>query len=110
MNQKETVRFAIKERIRKMSQLEKENESQEVCKLLKKILKESEIETLVTYIPLPDEIDIREVSDWAKTENKKVIVVGNSPNPEELSLEEYANCYCLVPGRAFTKDGKRIGR
>ncbi len=96
-NAKATYRLESKKRIQILDDKRKIKESKQLCEMLIHILGETDMKTLVTYIPLPDEVDIRDVSKWAHENDKNVIVVGNSPNPEEITLEETGISYCLVP-------------
>ncbi len=131
--EKELLRQSIKERMAKLSPKTRDAEERSLLKGLHKLLGTTP-KTLAAYVPLTDEVDIRPLlqellaAGWrlflprfeggklAFRESKKL--TGLTPGkfgipepalssdllkPEELDV-------VLVPGRAFTKDGKRMGR
>ncbi len=92
--------------------------------------------TILAYSPLADEVDISNVTNAALSAGKKVYLPKINPEnntmdfypfsqnlttgsygilePETtlkpFSLSQTDNCLVLVPGRAFTKNGLRLGR
>ncbi len=90
-----------------MSEVEKEHESRNICLQLKQILRESSA-ILIDYTPLRDEINISDFSQWYTSRWYAIL-----STPQSLSVDIPIfpeNSIILIPGRAFTKDGKRIGR
>ena len=162
---KDEVRKEIKTRIAALSKEELKEQSEKLCCTILASHHYTSSTTLLAYMPLADEADIRGVIQKALSQNKKVflprIVPGTNqmefyryeadtqtengsfgieepPADEEksftrfikkMSINEYSpaahssnfveipepaqkqeHILVLVPGRAFTKDGKRLGR
>jgi hypothetical protein len=63
---------------------------------------------VVSYDPMNDEVDISTVNEWVKNTGAKVIIFDQKLT--EVPTFDDAQIICIVPGRAFTKDGKRLGR
>lgn len=103
---KNTVRTLVKEKISKLSLREKKTESLEVSKKLIKLLSEKDFKTLVTYTAFEDEIDISEVELWWKKHGKDIYTIPQNNNPIKIPN----GSIIIVPGRAFTKNGVRVGR
>ena len=103
---KNTVRELVKERINQFSLIEKNTESLEVSAQLIKLLSKRDFKTLVTYEAVDDEIDISEVTLWCREHRKNIYTIPQNNDPVEIPAESII----IVPGRAFTKDGIRVGR
>ena len=132
MEQKSDLRRAIKERLTRMSENDRRVESQIIVRELEKLTKDAKI--VCAYLPFIDEPDIRPLlSDRLK--HGKIVgmphqegigmkmyriesleEVGKNETtripepPKDEPLEESEIDVIIVPGRAFTKDGKRLGR
>jgi 5-formyltetrahydrofolate cyclo-ligase len=61
---------------------------------------------LVTYCAFHDEINVSWITDWCDTACKNTLTIPQSN--ENIIIP--TDAVILVPWRAFTKDGKRIGR
>lgn len=107
MNKSE-IRLIVKDQILQMTEVEKEEESKEVSQKLISFLRVESFQTLVSYSPMDDEVDISEVNNWAENQWKKVIIFDQKLS--EVPKIEESEVVCIVPGRAFTQDGKRLGR
>lgn len=105
MNKNE-IRKIVKERITLMSEENKQEENIIVCRKLEEILEGKDFQTLVTYHSFDDEVDVSEVSNWCVERWKKVITIPQSL--ETFDVPSYG--VIIIPGRAFTENGKRIGR
>lgn len=132
MEEKAILRRAIKERLAKLSENERRVESAIIVRELRKLC--TEATTIAAFSPYLDEPNITPlITEWL--EQKKVICLGkNSGNrmimhsilsledvarnpvtniPEPVShapIDEKTIDIVIVPGRAFTKDGLRMGR
>ncbi len=132
-DQKLELRNSIKQRMDRFSKKDRDAEERSLVKRLTEYLGDTP-KTIAAFIPLTDEVDIRPLmtdllaKGWSlflpRFEGGKLAfrkaekITGLTPGqfgipepslsspllkPEELDV-------VLVPGRAFTKDGKRMGR
>ncbi len=133
MEEKSALRRAIKERLSKFSENDRRVESGIIVRELRKLITEG-MKTVAVFSPYVDEPNITPlITEWL--DQKKVICLGknegnrmimhrifsiddiarnpttNIPEPTEIHpiLEETIDIV-LVPGRAFTKEGGRLGR
>lgn len=131
---KKEVRQAIKQRLEALSLHEREIESRILCRELKKILGK-EMQTIAIYMPFSDEPDLRPlISEWlsmgvhvsvpSATTGRLIFhtihalsdvardPVTGIPEPKAgtplTSVETITTI--IVPGRAFTPQGDRMGR
>ncbi len=131
--EKQALRESIKQRMSRISQKDRDAEERSLLKRIHVFLGDTP-KTIAAFIPLTDEVDIRPLltellaKKWTlflpRFEGGKLAfrqaetLTGLMPgqfgipepslssallNPEQLDV-------VLVPGRAFTKDGKRLGR
>ena len=131
--EKSQLRDSIKQRMSRLSPKTREAEERSLLKRIKELLGDAP-KTIAAYIPLTDEVDIRPLltellkNGWnlflPRFEGGKLAfrraekITGLTPGqfgipepslssallkPEELDV-------VLVPGRAFTKEGQRMGR
>jgi 5-formyltetrahydrofolate cyclo-ligase len=133
MNDKASFRMAMKERLARMSDNDRRVESQIVVRELKKLIENAGPLSIGVYIPFRDEPNIRPLIEWLLEEEKEVSmphVEGNAmhfvhvralrdittgplgtPAPTQAkTVDERAIDLVLVPGRAFTPKGERMGR
>lgn len=132
MEEKAVLRRAIKERLTRLSENDRRVESQVIIRELRKLCMKAT--TIAAYSPYLDEPNITPlIEEWL--EQKKVICLGknsgnrmvmhsisslddvarnpvtNIPEPTSNSpIDEKTIDIVIVPGRAFTKDGVRMGR
>ena len=103
ISDKSLARKIVQENISSMGQEEKSKASVKICDNLKHIIEVLQPKTLVLYNPLSDEVDISTLADWFSSQGT-VITVGQDGSFE--SFKNSSETLVLVPGRAFTKDGK----
>lgn len=103
---KNAVRSLVQDNISKMPEINKQQESKSVCGKLIEILSRKEFDTIITYHPFDDEIDISKINEWCHNNGKNVLIIPQSTEAFEVP----DNAIIIVPGRAFTQDGQRIGR
>jgi len=103
---KNAVRTIAQHNISKMSEKNKREESSIVCEKLIEILAKKEFETIVGYVAFDDEVDISKINEWCHNIWKSMLLI---PQSNEVFVIPH-NSVIIVPGRAFTKDGQRIGR
>ena len=162
---KSEIRNEIKTRISALTQNELKTQSDVICKAILESRFYTSSTTLLAYMPLADEVDVRPVIEAALKSGKKVFLPHVFPDTnkmefysydadtdtttgafgikepvineagsfsnllKKMSINEYSpaahssnyvdieepqdpqmHILILVPGRAFTKDGRRIGR
>ncbi len=130
---KEEMRLAIKERLGYMNDRDRATESRVLCKELEQYIDEN-AKTIAGFYPLSDEPDVRELLlKWQK-EGKTIVLPVMEQNvlvyripdsweelivgklgilePPRTAPEADASKIdiVIVPGRAFTKNGDRLGR
>ena len=132
-DQKAALRVSIKERMAKMRPGDRVSESRSLCKYLLELLPK-EPSTICGYIPLADEVDVlpalktllergwqiylpcfdgkklvfRQTADLT-TLHRGTLNIAEPPTDAPM-LDPNTVSHVLVPGRAFTRDGKRLGR
>lgn len=63
---KNTIRLFVKEKIASLSPRAKAAESDEVCRTLIQKLEQKKFQTLITYEPFADEVDIVAVTNYCR--------------------------------------------
>lgn len=130
---KKSIRQTVRARISSMSEESKVSRSRDVCT---KILNNSHIEQaqcIALYCALEDETDLSSLAQALKKSGKKVVIPRVSgldmdffqmqeglmqkgsfgiaePDPSATPCSESMIDVMIVPGRAFTTSGKRVGR
>lgn len=100
------IRELVKIKIAAMSEIKKKQESDIVSQKLISILSEKDFQVLVTYDAFSDEIDVSEIANWCREKWKDVTII-----PQSLeTFNAPQDGIIIVPGRAFTSHGKRVGR
>ncbi len=106
---KRKVRNEIKRRIAQLSDSDKQTASSRVCEKIASMSSWQEADQVLLYDALPDEISVDTLIALAKSQGKKVLCPEAKADAAPLTdLEEVG--LVIVPGRAFTKDGARLGR
>lgn len=103
---KKALRDHIQKQIESQSLESRQVESISVCNEVITLLEQYDFETLVSYTAFPDEIDTNRIHTWCEAHQKKVFLIPQTN--EAIQIPEKS--IILVPGRAFTVDGVRLGR
>lgn len=103
---KKDYRTIVQKKISLMSLTQKQRESEAVSKQLIHIVSEKKYQTIVGYEAFDDEVDIGLFLIWCKQNGKNILIIPQSTEVFEIPQ----NALLIIPGRAFTKEGKRIGR
>ncbi len=133
MQTKRDIRDAVKERLKNLSEKDREIESRSLCKTLKKFLG-NEPKVIGAYMPISDEPNIRPLLEELLIAGWTIAIPGLQNNLLEFrivtDLNETAKGQTtilepttdhplidrkdleliLIPGRAFTRNGDRMGR
>lgn len=86
MNNKSEIRTTVKQRISDISFKQQQEESIMISRKIIKLLEERNPQTVITYLPFPDEVDITPVTAWAESEKKNLIVIGQDTSLPTLTL------------------------
>lgn len=136
MISKSEFRLAMKDRLMKLSENDRRVESQILVRELRKFVETSKARSIGAYIPFKDEPNIRSLlEEWIHAgftvsiphvennamhfvhvrtlEGVGISAIG-TPDPTRTEntdkVDERSMDIVLVPGRAFTRDGNRMGR
>lgn len=104
---KQEIRASVKQRLSAMTADERATESAEVVRRLHEALG-TESGTIVAFNPLPDEPDIAPLI--AELSHQKNVICMPNTKDSDIRLDVPDIGVVLVPGRAFTKGGNRVGR
>lgn len=132
MTSKAALRLAIRERLARLSENDRRVESQVIVRGLREVVGTARV--VAVYAPFKDEPDIRQLTQelfavhkgvcMPDVERNRLIMkqirslndigrdpVTNIPKPSlGESIDEASIDLVIVPGRAFTVDGLRLGR
>lgn len=134
MQAKSDTRRAIKERLARLNPKDRDIESRVICKELRKLLGDTP-KTVAAYMPYLDEPDIkpllqellaagwtvvmpavennqlvfRQITDLSQNRKHPVTGIMEAP-PECPKVDDATIVDAIVPGRAFTRTGDRMGR
>lgn len=103
---KKALRNHVEKQIESQSLESRQTESIAVCNEVINLLGQYSFETLVSYTAFPDEIDTSNIHTWCEAHQKKVFLIPQTT--EDIQIP--AKSIILVPGRAFTVEGVRLGR
>ncbi len=129
---KKLLRQSIAERLARLSPKDRAAESRSVCRRVMENLPTPPL-CVCAYIPLKDEVDIHPLLEellatnyelylprfegklvFRRATDLKTLTKGKFDIPEPPAdaamLDPQAETVVLVPGRAFTRDGQRMGR
>jgi len=104
---KAEIRASVKTLLSAMTDVERSQESALIVQKLRTILP-SMPGKIVVYDPLPDEPDIRPLV--GELQNQKNMIWMPNTKDSDIRLDAPDIAVVLVPGRAFTKGGDRLGR
>ena len=132
--EKSQLRLRIKERLEAYPERQRHAERRTVCKEILKILPKDTALTIAAYFPLKDEVDLRPLLEellkrgvdiylpcfehkhflFRLMRNAESLSPGEfripEPSKEAPILDPTTLDIALIPGRAFTKEGYRLGR
>lgn len=133
--EKDTLRRSIRQLKRAATDECCRSWSARICNLLLSDRRLHDAATVISYAPLPDEVDVSAVTEWCRREGKTVLlpkVVSDTEmelrvchGPDKLRAGRYnileptgpvaepdslTDAVALVPGMAFDREGYRLGR
>lgn len=108
---KQELRKQIKQEIQKLSAADRDTASLFVCLQILGTAEWQQANTVLLYNALPDEINLQLLIDDARGSGKEIILPDQSANAPVIPAEVLAEVnLAIIPGRAFTRNGKRLGR
>lgn len=108
---KQELRKQIKQEIQKLSAADRDTASLFVCLQILGTAEWQQANTVLLYNALPDEINLQLLIDDARGSGKEIILPDQSANAPVIPTEVLAEVnLAIIPGRAFTRNGKRLGR
>ena len=108
--QKAALRAEMMKQVRQMTGEDRESFSEEICERVLEMAEWAQAQTAVLFIPLPSEPMITPLKLDCDARKVSCTNIPQSPKPEhELHLPENIDLV-LVPGLAFSKDRRRLGR
>ena len=108
---KQELRKQIKQEIQKLSAADRDTASLFVCLQILGTAEWQQANTVLLYNALPDEINLQLLIDDARGSGKEIILPDQSANAPVIPTEVVAEVnLAIIPGRAFTRNGKRLGR
>ncbi|MCR5394700.1 MAG: 5-formyltetrahydrofolate cyclo-ligase [Bacteroidales bacterium] len=108
---KQEIRKQIKERISKMKAADRDSASLFVCLQIIGTAEWQGAETVLLYEAMPDEVDLGLLIQDARDSGKQLLMPQPSADAPALdpALLEKVDL-AIIPGRAFTAQGDRMGR
>lgn len=103
---KKALRNHIQKQIESQSLESRQAESIAVYNQVITLLGQYSFETLVSYTAFSDEIDTGRIHTWCEAHQKKVFLIPQTTENIQIPTKSII----LVPGKAFTVDGVRLGR
>ena len=108
---KSGLRKSIKDKISEMKASDKENESLFVCLQIIGTAEWQQAETVLLYEAMPDEVDLSLLLQDARDSGKQVLMPQPSADAPALPVDLLEKVdLAIIPGRAFTAQGTRMGR
>ena len=108
---KQELRRQIRQQIQQLSAADRDTQSLYVCLQILGTAEWQGAQTVMLYSALPDEVSLQLLIDDARGSGKEIILPNQSANapviPDEV-LQEVD--FALIPGRAFSRVGHRLGR
>ena len=133
--EKDTLRRSIRQLKRAATDECRRSWSARICNLLLSDRRLHVATTVISYAPLPDEVDVSAVTEWCRREGKTVLlpkVVSDTemelrvcqgsdklragrynilePTGSVAEPDSLTDAVALVPGMAFDREGYRLGR
>lgn len=108
---KQELRKQIRDEIKRLSDADRDTQSLFVCLQILGTAEWQQAQTVMLYDALSDEVSLQLLIDDARGSGKELIIPDQSASapviPDEVLTEVDL---AIIPGRAFTRNGKRMGR
>ena len=108
---KQELRKQIREEIKRLSAADRDTQSLFICLQILGTAEWQQAQTVMLYQALPDEVSLQLLIDDASGSGKEIIIPDQSASAPVIPDEVLAQIdFAIIPGRAFTRQGKRMGR
>lgn len=108
---KQELRKQIREEVKRLSVADRDTQSLFICLQILGTAEWQQAQTVMLYEALPDEVSLQLLIDDARGSGKEIILPDQSANAPVIPDEVLAEVnLAIIPGRAFTRQGKRMGR
>lgn len=108
---KQELRQQIKQQISKLSAAERDTQSLYICLQILGSAQWQQASMVLLYDAMPDEVSLQLLIDDARGSGKEVIIPDQRPNAPIIPDEVLAQIdLAIIPGRAFSRHGHRMGR
>ena len=108
---KQELRKQVRQAIGRLSAAERDTQSLYVCLQILGTAEWQQAQTVMLYDALPDEVSLQLLIDDARGSGKEIILPDQSASapiiPDEVLREVD---FAIIPGRAFSRVGHRLGR
>lgn len=108
---KQELRQQIRNDVKRLSAADRDTQSLFICLQILGTAEWQEAQTVMLYDALPDEVSLQLLIDDARGSGKELIIPDQGASapviPDEVLSEVNL---AIIPGRAFTQRGKRLGR
>lgn len=111
MMTKQELRKQIREEVKRMSAADRDTQSLFICLQILGSAEWQEASTVMLYNALPDEVSLQLLIDDASGSGKEIIIPEQGAHAPVIPDEVLSQIdFAIIPGRAFTRNGKRMGR
>lgn len=108
---KQELRQQIRQEIKRLSAADRDTQSLFICLQILGTAEWQQAQTVMLYEALPDEVSLQLLIDDARGSGKELIIPDQSAHASIIPDEVLTQIdLAIIPGRAFTRQGKRMGR